>query len=85
MKGDISEVMSERSRPMHTAFEDRSSMNCDAIDEDLSSVSHGLANKLLPATTQMRATMMKSRNLDEDEEDEDFFDALDHFQALSYQ
>ena len=47
--GDV-EVMSEQSRPMVTAFDDKSSYNCDAIDEDLSSVSHGLANKMLPTT-----------------------------------
>lgn len=53
-------------------------MNCDAIDDDLSSVSHNLASKLLPATTTVRNTMMKTHGND-DSDDEDFFDALDHF------
>ena len=63
---------------MNTQFDEKSSMNCDAIDDDLSSVSHNLANKLLPATTTVRNTMMKTHGNDESD-DEDFFDALDHF------
>ena len=71
----------------------------DAADDDLSSVSHGLAIKMKPATTPVRASMMKSpkngkygaprketeHGEEDDDDDDDFFDALDHFQALSYQ
>jgi hypothetical protein len=66
-----------------TAFDEKSSLNCDAIDEDLSSVSHGLANKLIPATSQVRANMMKT-HAEDDSDDEDFFDALDQFQSMTY-
>ena len=76
-----------------------SSRDFDAADEDLSSVSHGLANKMKPAATPVRASMMKTPSGmrhgaprkdsehgadDDDDDDDDFFDALDHFQALSY-
>lgn len=53
----------------------------DAADEDLSSVSHGLANKMIPATTVIRASMMKEKpNMmggADSEDSDDFFDALD--------
>ena len=66
------------------------STNYDAITDELSSVSHGLANKMLPQKTPIRASMMKehdempSVDIDSDEDD-DFFDALETFQASTYQ
>lgn len=59
--------------------------NYDAVDDDLSSVSHGLANKMLPAKTNVRASMMKETRqevpvmVSESDDNDDFFDALEDF------
>lgn len=50
----------------------------DNADDDLSSVSHGLAAKLIPATTNVRASMMKRASMAVDsDDDDDFYDAMD--------
>ena len=64
--------------------------NFDAHTDDLSSISHGLTGKLLPTSTILRPSMMKtpvksgpskvsdhSKSSFDDDDDEDFFDALD--------
>ena len=69
-----------------------SGCNINDVTDELSSVSNGLHNKMLPTHTPIRASMMKtpvkaspSPYQDEDNEDDDFFDALDQFQALTYE
>ena len=54
-------VLSELKSITASAFDEKSSVNCDAIDDGLSSVSHGLATKLQPAKEPVQASMMKSR------------------------
>ena len=80
-------------RDMHNQVSDAGSVstkNCDAITDDLSSVGHGLANKMISTTAPIRATMMKETQMMEealyanDDDDDDFFDALDEFQSLTY-
>ena len=59
------------------------------VTDELSSMSNGVHNKMLPATTPIRASMMKGSSkptspMHQEEDDDDFFDALDQFQALTY-
>ena len=59
------------------------------VTDELSSTSNGVHNKMLPATTPIRASMMKgsskpSSPVIHEDDDDDFFDALDQFQALTY-
>ena len=74
---------------LHQGHDGDSSLNGDAYTDDMSSVSHGLENKMLPTSTPIRASMMKihaktvAKHEDEDDDD-DFFDALDQYQALTY-
>jgi len=62
--------------------------NFDAHTDDLSSISHGLTGKLLPTSTILRPSMMKTpvksglskvsdHSKSSFDDDEDFFDALD--------
>lgn len=68
-----------------------SGANLSALD-DLSSVSHGLPNKVLTTTQPIRASMMHANGTsaspfndeEDDDDDDDFFDALDHYQSMTY-
>ena len=97
--GDGHDILSEKNQklvkmgsnlmPEENKNEGNSS-NYDAITDDLSSVSHGLANKMLPNKTPIRPSMMKEHEEMptvevESDEDDDFFDALETFQASTYQ
>ena len=69
-----------------------SGANFDTItNPTISEASHGIANKLQNANAPFKAKLMhQSPNThlwtnNEDEDDDDFFDALDQYQALTYQ
>ena len=61
------------------------------MTDELSSVSNGLHNKMLPTHTPVRASMMKTPTktspspYQDEDDDDDFYDALDQFQALTYE
>ena len=59
------EVLSENHKALTKHADDQSSASGANLDEDISSLDHNLASKLIPQTQPQRASMMKAAPMDE--------------------